>query len=117
LKTRLTSTRKAALGNRWSFLNAPHGIGGGAMPSLGGLDFNAGFWVPHARAKKETEPVAPRLNVALDGTSDECARSESVNSGSPKLIKAGESLDRLYLDLVKELRSAGYELNANDLFS
>jgi hypothetical protein len=73
----------------------------------------------HTHVKKETEPVAPHLNVALDGTSDECARSESANSGSPKLINIGEPLDRLYLDLdlVKELRSAGYELNANDLFS
>jgi predicted nucleotide-binding protein len=35
----------------------------------------------------------------------------------PKLINTDEPLDRLYLELVKELRSAGYELNANDLFS
>jgi predicted nucleotide-binding protein len=35
----------------------------------------------------------------------------------PKLINAGEPLDRLYLDLVRELRSAGYEVDANYLFS
>lgn len=35
----------------------------------------------------------------------------------PKLLDIGEPLDRLFLDLVKELRSAGYEVDANNLFN
>lgn len=35
----------------------------------------------------------------------------------PKVIAEGEALDRIYLDLVKELRMAEYEVDANNLFS